>query len=69
MGLSYTIDWCRARFGRCQECRVSYCWTGLPLVRDAACPRCAKPLGRSTSTTRKARGEPLVDVDGDAVAR
>jgi uncharacterized paraquat-inducible protein A len=36
------------RAGLCKPCDVIYRWVGLPLVRDAYCPRCLGTFGRAT---------------------
>lgn len=34
----------KTRHGRCASCKTSYTWDGLPLLRDARCPKCKMDL-------------------------
>jgi hypothetical protein len=35
--------------GKCELCAIAYLWKGpAPLVRDARCPKCDRPLKRTT---------------------
>lgn len=36
-----------ATAGRCRPCGVVFSWQGKPLLRDALCPRCKRPLDRT----------------------
>ena len=40
--------------GRCVPCGTAYRWSGAPLLKDAACPRCARPLERTTQHLKRA---------------
>lgn len=46
--------------GRCMKCRIAYRWVGSPRLQDAACPRCRRPLDR---TTHLLKSVPWVDQD------
>ena len=39
--------------GKCTGCRIAYRWDGKPLLREAACPTCERPL---EATTKHLRG-------------
>lgn len=41
--------------GKCQECRLVYHWDGKPLLRDAYCIHCRKPLRQTTWAIGRAR--------------
>lgn len=43
----------RTTAGKCHGCRVAFEWRGLPLHRDAYCPRCGEKLVRTSSHLRK----------------
>ena len=43
------VDLWRQLTGKCPRCRVRYVWYTLPLVRDALCPTCMKPLERTST--------------------
>lgn len=34
--------------GKCIHCRVRWTWWGAPLVRNALCPACHRPLERTS---------------------
>ena len=42
----------RTTQGDCSRCKVRFVWPGLPLLRDAICPRCD---ARLQSITRRLR--------------
>jgi predicted amidophosphoribosyltransferase len=37
----------RTTAGRCWRCKVIFQWAGRPLLKNALCPRCKKPLDRT----------------------
>lgn len=45
----------RTTTGKCPHCRVRFEWEGLPLLRDALCHNCLKPLKQ----TSRALGWPM----------
>lgn len=34
--------------GRCRYCKEAYRWPAPPLLREAYCPRCGRPLDRTS---------------------
>ena len=38
--------------GKCTDCQVRWMWRGKPLVRDAICPACFRPLDRTSGYVR-----------------
>lgn len=43
----------RATYGRCRPCDVIFKWEGRPLLRDALCPNCKRPLDRTAANLVK----------------
>lgn len=39
--------------GRCRPCKIAYRWLGKPLLREALCPKCSRPLARTTGDLTK----------------
>lgn len=38
--------------GRCHSCKIRFTWRGSPLLRNAFCPHCGKPLHQTTHLWR-----------------